>query len=297
MPMLLLIGVVVVLFGALLLFLQSGSKVDKKTGWYAVILVLVSLATGALLGLLHQRTQTPVSLVFLINLAALLLVGVVHTKGMYTLMWARRDALQWRKDSLGKETGFTVGLSVLMALGSMAALGLLMRQWDVIFTMWGLLLAFPLPFLLLKASDGLGQIPRRDFDRKWFYETFPFDETGWKREHLLAVGFIVADSLANENRWFSTKARFSIVIPRDQELRLIYRLALREYHEKNPSVPVQELGYEENTRQFWWLFYVRFVLWKPRTWWRQFRYLNPNETIANNHIRNGDFITAKRIRV
>ncbi|WP_207431284.1 TssN family type VI secretion system protein [Sabulibacter ruber] len=297
MLLLFILSVILVLAVSLVLFLLNDGKLDKKTWVYAGVFAFVSLMTGAIMWLLYEMAQLPIFYIFVIGLVIFLIAGYFHLEKLYSLLWARRDADNWSKDSFLKEAGFTFSLASVMSLICLMCFGFLLKKWDVAASMWGFLLIFPLPFLLTKAYDFLRQIPEKDFDKKWFYEVFPFDETQWKRENMVSVGFQVADSLQNEGRWFSKKARFSIVIPRDQELRMIYRLALREYHKKNPSVPVQELGYEEEGPKFWWLFYVPFLLWKPRTWWRQNPYLDPNESIANNHLRNGDFIVAKRMMV
>jgi hypothetical protein len=294
--LLLLINLVVVtLVVALVLFLRNKGKLDKRTWRYAGIFLLLALLTGALMWVLYERAAMPIFYIFLLGMAVFLLAGYVHAAKMYDLLWAQRDAYNPEQDSLAKETGFTFLLSAAMTAGCLALFAYLTQKWELAASMWGFLLLFPLPFMLTKTFDFLSQIPPKDFDKKWFYEVFPFDETQWKRENMVSIGFSVADSLKHENQWFRTKARFSIVIPRDQELRMIYRLALREYHKKKPSVPVQELGYEENITKFWWLFYMPFVWWKPSTWWRKSYYLDPNESIANNNLRNGDFIVAKRM--
>ena len=292
---LLIILIVVVLAVSLVLFLLNEGKLDKKTWRYTAIFALLALITGAIMWLLYEKAQIPLFYVFLISLALFLVAGYFHLEKMYDLLWAQRDSYNWREDSFIKEAGFTFALAALMTLMCLGLFGFLLKRFDTVDSMYGLLLIFPLPFLVAKAFDFLAQVPRRDFDKKWFYEVFAFDETQWKRENMVSVGFQVADSVQNENKWFSKKARFSIVIPRDQELRMIYRLALREYHKKNPSVPVQELGYEDDKPRFWWLFYVPFILWKPSTWWRTNYYLDPSETIANNNLKNGDFIIAKRV--
>lgn len=284
-----------ILSSGVVLFLYTGGKFDKKSVRYTGILAALGAATGAIGWLLLQHAGISLFYVFLLCLLLFLVIGSFHTVTLYDLFWATRDPESWKKDSLAKETGFTLGVAAVMVLLFALVFGYLTRKWEVAASMWALLLAFPLPFILLKAFDFMLQVPRPEFDKKWFYEIFPFDETQWKRENLVSVGFVVADSVANERKWFSTKARFSIVIPKDQELRLIYRLALREYHQKNPSVPVQELGYEHNPPTFWWLFKIPFVLWKPSTWRRLPRYLDPYETIANNHLQNGDFISVKRM--
>jgi hypothetical protein len=286
---------IVVLLGSAVLFVRSNGKPDKQTWRYIAIMAVVALVNGAMMWGLYAKADLPILYVFLLALSIGLLAGYFHIEGISGLKWAERDTYNSARDSFLKEAGFTYGLSALVALLSLTLFGFLTSKWDVAASMWGLILAFALPFTIVKAYDFLMQIPDKEFDKKWFYEIFPFDETSWKRENMISVGFVVADSIRNEKRWFRTKARFSIVIPRDQELRLIYRLALREYHKKEPSVPVQELGYEEDAQPFWWLFSVKFVWWKPSTWLRQPRYLDPTETIANNNLQNGDFIAAKRM--
>ena len=295
MLVLFLVLIAVILSVSLVLFLLNDGKLDKKTGHYSAIFAFVSLVTGALMWVLYTKADIPIFYLFLIGLAVFLVAGYFHLEKFYELLWARRDSYNWSRDSFLKEAGFTFSLSAVMTLLCLLLFGYLIKKWDMAASMWGLLLIFPLPFIITKAYDFLAQIPQKDFDKKWFYETIPFDETQWKRENMVSVRFQVADSLHHESKWFSTKAKFSITIPRSVELRYIYRLALREYHKKDPTVPVQELGYEENIPRFWWLFSVPFILWKPSTWWRQNYYLDPTETIANNNLKNGDFIMAKRI--
>jgi hypothetical protein len=275
-------------------FLVTHGKLDKRTGWFLFVYCLVGLLVGALLGVLLLKEVLALFFIFLVGLILFLIAGLFYQSNVYKLIWARKDTYNWPKDSFITEATFTLGLSSLVTALCISVFGYITKKWEVAASMWGLVVIFPFPFLLTKVFDFLQQIPRKDFDKKWFYEVFPFDETQWKRENMVSIGFKVADSLSGETKLFTTRAKFSIVIPRDQPLKLIYRLALREYHKKKPSVPVQELGYEDGIPKFWWLFKTPFLLWNPSTWFR-WSYLDPNESIANNNLKNGDFIVAKRM--
>lgn len=275
-------------------FLIKQGKVDKRTAWLLVVYCIAGLLVGALMGFLLLKEFLTLLYIFLVGLILFLLAGLFHQSNLYLLIWAKRNAYDWSKDSFVREATFTLGLSSLITALCLSAFGFITNKWDVGASMWGLVFMLPFSFLIGKAFDFLQQIPQIDFDKKWFYEVFPFDETQWKRENMVAIGFKVADSLNAETKLFTTRAKFTIVIPRDQPLKIIYRLALREYHKKKPSVPVQELGYEDGIPKFWWLFKTPFVLWNPSTWFRR-SYLDPNESISNNNLKNGDFIVAKRM--
>jgi hypothetical protein len=162
---------------------------------------------------------------------------------------------------------------------------------------WGLFIPFLLPFATVKLTDLMNQVPTKEFDTKWYYQLSELKETEWNWANTMIVGFQVVDAFDNEEKFGAKKAWFTIQVPRDQPLVNVYRLGLRVYHEKYHTIPVQDIGYEHNPPQFWWLFYNKFNILSPSTWFVRDRYFNPYASLEQNKITNHILVTAKRMPV
>ncbi len=281
---------------ALILFWMESGKPDKRFGIQVLIMALSAALIAVFAWLLRVLCSTTLVWVFIVVQVLMLSLGLIHNHLMYKQMWSGRDVHFWERDSIAKELSFSVFTSGISTLCFMGIYWLLNKQHpEDTANFWAIFLPFLLPLFVLKALDFLNQIPFRDYQHKWVYELSELDETRWDWRNTLVIGFQVTDSYNNEDKLFPKRAHFTIRVPREQILTQVYRLALRKYHEMQPTIPVQDIGYEVNPSPFWWLFYIKFNIFKPKTWFPKQRYLDPSTSIANNMLQNADLITARRV--
>lgn len=280
---------------AFLIFWLWQSKIDKKTWINALIFAVVGAATGALGWVFRKPAELSLSITYLLLVLLALGVGYWMLWRMYRLFWSVRDQFYWERDSVAKETAYAAFVAQLFALSAMGVYWALVRSDIEASVYWNLCLPALLPFISTKLVDLYQHIPVREYEHRWYYELNDMDPARWNWDHRMIVRFNVIDAYANENKWRPKQARFFIEAPRTQAVKMVYRLGLQVYHDRNPSIPVQDLGYEVNPPQFWWLFYIKFNLFDPKTWFPAVRYLDPNGSLEQNRLTNGMVITAKRI--
>lgn len=290
--------------GGVFLWLNKG-KTDKRTWIYWGIFLLV----GALMGALAHLLNTPkganwrYSQIYLLYQLVFLGMGMLNAWLLYPkLFWAYREPNRADRDSFWTEGLFTFTTGMFSVIALILTFTLISgksiseeNRPDIVFL--GLIIVFLLPYLVLKGYDFLNQIPSRNFDVKWTYPTHsPLEPNRWIWEHRTWVNFEVAESLENEGKWRIKPARFSVETPREQNLEDVYRLALREHHDRGPAIPIQDLGYERSRQgDFWWLFKIKFIIWRPNTWFRKIRYIDPYVSVVENDIRQGDVVKAQRM--
>ena len=269
---------------------------DRETPIHIFVLVLLS----SLAGITFQMTMKDSLHIVWASRLAFFCIGILHVWSLYHRKWMKRDKFNYVKDSFQPELAFTIAL----ALGCSIAFVLSPRLMGLLriggikpdFTLWDAPLVFLLPFLLFKLGDIASQIPYRFVEKNWFYpqELVNADKIPWR--DLIRVNFIVANSLMEEYRLFGRRAHPWIEVPRELTLDKVFCLMVQERRKKQGLAIIQDLGSEYGGEpQFWWLFRLKFVWWKPSTWRRKPRYLNPDLSIGANNIRGGDIIIAWRV--
>ncbi|MEZ4959597.1 MAG: TssN family type VI secretion system protein [Saprospiraceae bacterium] len=286
----------VVTIVSLIIFWINNGKPDKRTMLHALIYLLIGALLGLLGWVLRQFADLSLTWNYYLMTFLAFCTGLLQIYLLYQLMWSTRDSLFWERDSLQKEAAFTFFTAQLFTLGFMLVYFFLSHLGESeATTFWSLFVPFSLPFVITKVLDLMNQVPGKEFEKKWVYQLTELDETRWDWVNTMIIGFNVVDSFKNEDRWRPKIARFTIRAPRNQPLSQVYRLALRVYHDQNPVVPVQDIGYEKTPPEFWWLFYIKFNLFKPSTWFVKQRYLDPDLSLENNRLQNDFMATAKRI--
>ena len=280
---------------ALVIFRMRQDRTDRKTNLY-----LFGMFVGGLLAAffawLFKYLELNTTTAYLILQVLFLGTGCLHLHFMYGFMWSVRDRDYWERDSVISETAFTILSSQLMVIGFFALYYIITKDYFTTINYWGLFVPFLLPLATMKLYDFMNHIPYPEFDTKWDYQLTDLDESRWNWANMVEIHFQLIDSYDNEEKlWGAKKAWFSIQAPRDQPLTQVYRLALRVYHEKAHTIPVQDIGYEHNPPLFWWLFYVKFNIFRPRTWFVKNRYLDPYATLEQNYLQNHYLVSAKRM--
>jgi hypothetical protein len=293
-PVLGLLSIGIVL--SLLLFKMHKGEVKKK-GYVMILLFGVGGGIiGGIASLLYRFeiiTFTFTYLFILLQLIALL-AGVLFINVLYNQLWARRSLTSWSADSVLPEFAY------LLVAGQVYAFFSILIFWAVhpprhpeAISLWSLFFPFILPYVCLKTYDLFNHIPDRDFKTKWRYTLHALNENNWRNE--MSITFIVAESLEHENKLFARKARMLVRAPRREWcLGDIFRIALKTYHENNPSIEVFDVG-DDIKDDFWWLFKYKFSLFQPKSWFPGKRYLDANMSIEDNGVQLNSVICVKRI--
>ncbi len=230
----------------------------------------------------------------------LLVIGSLHVWSLYRQSLAKRDPYSYEKDSYITEIAFTSSLAFVCSICFVLSPRLLsllkIAKTPSDLTLWDAPLVFLLPLLVYKLFDLAGQVPFRYVENTWFYPLETVNVEKWPWRDLVRVNFRVTNSLLDEYLMFGRKADPWIEIPKEATLGNIFRLTMQERRKKQGLSTIQDLGTEYGGEpKFWWLFKVKFIWWRPSTWTREPRFLNPDLSITANKILNDDVIVAKRL--
>ncbi len=167
---------------------------------------------------------------------------------------------------------------------------------EVAFLIWDAPLLYFLPFLVLKIFDAAGQIPLKSIESPWLFPIEKVNPEAWKWRNLLQVNFKVKSSLLEEYDLFTWYARPWIEAPVEVELGKVFHLCIQERRKKSDLLTIQDMGDEyDGEAQFCWMFYIKPVWYKPKSWFASSRILNPFVSIEQNQLSADDVIVAKRI--
>lgn len=282
---LLIVSAVVSLVLFIVLWQMKIGEIKRDTLLHSLLGFLL-LALPGFFGLVVGKAP---QLVYLACLLIFLLLGILHAWRMYSLYWARRASGDPSRDSFFPEFVFTL---------FMAALGVIV--FTIHFWVWAsefalafstVLIFFPLPFLFLKAYDFAIQIQAPDYEKKAVWEDFS-PILGANTE--INVRFKVHTRLINEKNFFARRTGVSVEAAYNDILGNVFRYGIEEVNREEPDIQIINLERDES-KPFWWLFYIKFVLWRPNTWNRKIRYLDVGATVKENKLKSGDIIVAKRI--
>ena len=275
---------------------RYGRQFDATTPWHLLAFALLSSIAAVVFQLTMKES---LHLVWASRLT-LLVIGTLQVWSLYRQSLVKRDKYNYEKDSLATETAFTLSLGLLCSICYALSPRLLaifkVPKGIPDLSIWDAPLLFLLPLLVYKLFDFASQIPFRYVENTWFYPLETVHVENWPWRDLVRVNFRLTNSLLEEYRLFGRKADPWIEIPREASLGNIFRLTMQERRKKQGLTTIQDLGTEYGGEpQFWWLFKIKFILWRPSTWRRKPRYLNPDLSIAANKIQNDDVILAKRV--
>lgn len=273
---------------------------DSSMSIHIIVFILLS----SIAGLTFQLTMRDSLHIVWASRLCLLVLGAFHVWNLFRREWVKRDKYVFLKDSMWPELSATVTLSLACAMAfvlsprllSLPFLSFRIPRVPPDYTLWDAPLVFLLPFLAFKMGDFASQIPFRFVEKIWFYpqELFNPEKLPWRG--LIRVNFVVANTLRDEYRIIGRRSHPWIEIPVEAQLEKTFRLMVQERRKKQGLTIIQDLGTEYGGEpQFWWLFRVKIVPWKPSTWFRKPRYLNPDLSVAENKVRGGDIIVATRV--
>lgn len=275
-------------------------SMGSKMSIHVLVLVLVS----SIIGLTLQLTLRGSLHIVWATRLALVILGSFHVWNLYRMDWIKRDPYIYLKDSMLPELSSSVLVSLACSMAfvlsprllSIPFVSLSIPRIPADYTMWDAPVAFLLPFLAYKLADFSSQIPYRFVEKIWYYpqELLSAEKIPWR--DLIRVNFITANTLRDEYRIIGRRSHPWIEIPTEVQLEKAFRLMVQERRKKQGLTIIQDLGSEYGGEpKFWWLFRIKIVWWKPSTWRRKPRYLNPELSVRENRIRGGDIIIATRV--
>jgi len=281
-----------------LVFLVKRQK--RKLGKYAMIYKLVLLIITLLVSFLTYWLFVDTIHLIWISRIVILLLGVVNVYFLFKRPWTKRDEKNYKEDSFFIEFLFVCLSSFSMATIFVAApqiTGIIDYGKDVSSTLVEAPLIFLLPFLLFKLNDFVCQIPFKEIQKPWLFpiEAINPKDLKWKKD-LVQVNFEVFKSLKDEYNIMSWKEKPWIEAPQELQLSVVFCIAMQKRREKRDLRTIQDLGneYGEDVK-FCWMFSLRKIWYKPSTWFKYPRYLDPDLSIIANKIKKGDIVFAQRI--
>jgi hypothetical protein len=282
---LLIVSAVVSLVLFIVLWQMKIGEIKRDTLLHCLLGFLL-LALPGFFGLAVSKAP---QLAYLTCLLIFLLLGILHTWRMYSLYWARRVSGDPSRDSFFSEFVFTLFMTALGIIGFTIHLWIWASEFALAFST--ALIFFPLPFLFLKAYDFAIQIQAPDYEKKAVWEDF---SPSLGKDTEINVRFNVHAQLVDEKKFFSKMTGVYVEAAYEDILGNVFRYGIEEINREEPDIQIIDLNRNES-KPFWWLFYIKFILWRPSTWNRKIRYLDAGRTVKENRLISGDIIVAKRI--
>ncbi|HKL03704.1 MAG TPA: TssN family type VI secretion system protein [Cryomorphaceae bacterium] len=271
-------------------------KMAKLDYLFPVIYGFAGLGLGYLffmdwLSELHQIWTS--RLVFLV-------LGIAQTTVLMKRDWTIRDRFLYHKDSILPEMLYTFSLAFLTAgLFIMGGTYSLVNQsiyTDPSIGYWDLPLLFVLPFFWQKLFDMAGQRPQKTIAQQWAFPLEKVSAQNWPWRDLVTVNFQMKRSLLDEYNIFADEAKPWIEAPSEISLGAIFQLCLQERRGNKNLVTIQDLGDEyDGDPQFFWMFLRKTIWYKPNTWKKRTRLLDPQLSVKANKIDPDDIIVARRV--
>ncbi|HKL40401.1 MAG TPA: TssN family type VI secretion system protein [Cryomorphaceae bacterium] len=271
-------------------------KLAKLDFVFPVIYGFVGLGFGYLL---FMNWLVEVHQIWLIRLLFLVL-GIIQTIVLLGREWTLRGFYDYKEDSVLPEALYTASLAFFTAgmfiLGGTYSLTRQSIFVDPSSGFWDIPLFFILPLFWVKLFDMVGQKPPKTLKGQWAFPLETVSAENWPWRDLMIVNFEMKRSLLNEHDIFAEEARPWIEAPKEISLGAIFQLCLQERRGNQSLQTLQDLGDEyDGDPQFYWMFLRKLIWYKPRTWKRDARILDPLLSIKANKIEEDDIIVARRI--
>lgn len=263
-----------ILFFGLLMMRVSGTSSYKKLN--ILYILLGGLLIGAT-GFLQLLGLSARSLYFFILLQVLFLgFGILNVYLVFKVMpWAKRTNF-WGPFLLTVATGLMGGVFLQLAfeLAKMAHFNQLMLSALV----W-----FVVPVLFTGAVEAYFRVPERVF-KTWMYplhQQVP-EPTDNEMAYPLVISFEFKKKTDDDSYTiFRAKA------PKDLEFGRLFYYFINDYNSRHPEGNIEFLS--DKSLPYPWVFHFK------RKWYSSARYLDPEDTVYHNHIKENSVIVCHRI--
>lgn len=284
-------------FGFLLLYVLKKQK--RKLGKLMMVFVLVMLAIVFLVSASTYWLAYPSIHLIWLDRFNFLALGAVTTWALYFRPWTVRNTSDYQLDSILPELLFLAGggcLAAVLYVSTPQFIELVPYSKDLSKDLWDLPLLFLFPLLFIKTFDLVGHVPFWTLENPFLFTIEEEDIRNWPRRDLMQVNFSLKNSLEQEYDLFAWSTKPWIEAPKEVALGRVFRLMIQQRRQRTDLETIQDMGDEyDGQPSFWWAFKIKFQLFKPSTWARSKSYLNPDLSLKQNGILNGDLIEAKRV--
>lgn len=272
-------SVLLVLFGSLFFFLKGENKTLSVK-----FFIIYSVVTALLFALIALEAlvdfESPMGWYYG-SMTAFGCLGILHT-------WVIRNNMGLEEnESFLPEFIFTIYVTMLGAVVFSFLFGYLNNHAHLRYThvfCTAIITAF-IPFLFYRAFIYLMAIPAPVF-KKWYYpvgeEVFIAEEE-FADDRIRVLKIEVANSPSNPDKIQKSKFRGGIRV----EVGKMVAFWMSYWNETDPGNTIEVE--DEYGQAYGWNFYV-----KPK-WYEGQRFLDPDLTIAENDLKDGDIIIAERV--
>jgi hypothetical protein len=268
------IAIAIVLLSFFVAQVKEAAKYKKETIIYLVITSLCIGLTGltGFLGLMDN-----LFLFFIIIQVLLLIIGSLNAYLLYRFLpWASKDKFVW-------EFFYSFVIACFGAIFFLLGFTFLLHMPAFQYVMLSSFAWFFVPFFFVQAWHRYLAIPSRIY-KTWQY---PFgkeipDPLDSELVSLFVVSFVFHKKMNDpEITTFRAKAPAKMVFGR------LFYYFINDYNDRHRESPIEFLDQENHP--YGWIFYH-----KP--FWIRRRYIDPDQFISKNRIRENSVIYCKRIK-
>lgn len=254
---------------------KEAKPYKKATIIYLLITALCFGITGitGLLGSIEDLTSF-----FILIQVLFLIIGILHAIFMYKILpWTVKTKFLW-------EFIFSLAIAFFGAVLFLLVYNFILQVHILEYVMLTAIVWFFVPFLCIQAFHRYQMIPARIF-KKWYYPVGkeindPLDS---ELVSLLVVSFVFHKKMNDpEITTFRAKAPSHMVFGR------LFYYFVNDYNDRHREGPIEFLDQEDHPHG--WVFYH-----KPN-WLSVKRYIDPEQIITDNHIRENSIIICQRIK-
>jgi hypothetical protein len=264
---------------ALLSITFSKVKEAKKFRKQTILYLIVTAFCFGIAGLTGLfLIEESIYYFFLLLQVLLLIIGVLHATFLYKLLpWTTKTRFWW-------EFLFSVAILCLGAIFFLLVYKFVLRVHVLQFKVLTAAAWFFIPFFFVQAYTRYQMIPSRIF-RKWHYPVGkeindPLDS---ELVSLLVISFVF-----HKNQNDPEITTFRAKAPSKMEFGRLFYYFVNDYNDRHREGPIEFL--DTDSHPHGWVFHH-----KP-SWFQRKRYIDPDQIITDNQIRENSVIICQRIK-
>jgi hypothetical protein len=266
--------IVVVLLSLTLARVKEAKKYKKVTIIYMIITAF-SFGIAGLTG--FCAIMQNLGAYFILLQVLILIIGILHSYFLYRLIpWTSKNKFIW-------EFLFSFSIALLGAFFFLLVYNFILHYHALQYVLLAAITWFFVPFFFIQALNRYLLIPGRIF-RKWYYPVGKEinDPQDSELVSLLVVSFEFHKKMNDtETTTFRAKAPAHMVFGR------LFYYFLNDYNERHREGPIVFSDPED--RPYGWVFY-------KTNWLGRKRYIDPDQIIIDNRIRENSVIICQRIK-
>jgi hypothetical protein len=262
----------VLIFSALL---AKDEGIRKKKGLTILYILIAGLCLGMLGFIQYFGLKEKPFFFFILLQIMILVIGIIHISIMKkTLRWSSNESLS-SELLLTLNTSVAGGVFLLLTFSLLGA-----NEFSLL--MLSALVWFFVPFFFIKSMEFYRRIPERIY-KTWAYPVdnpIP-DPTDNELASPMVISFEFQKKVNQEDfTIFRAKA------PKDIQFGKLFYFFINDYNSRHPESTIE---ISSKSAPFPWVFQF-----KP-TLFARFRYLDPDETVYHNQIKENSVIVCHRI--